>query len=94
MQGNQNLKKRRQEDIPTSSSKALVNIEDVHLSSHLPSDSRILDYCRQIQSPYCFLCRDTPVKIRFQPDGEELSTVLTHYFLSLKRNSAFENDSL
>ena len=62
----------------------LVDIETVHIDPDLPPAERLLNYLEQIKNPYCFLCGDTPVKIRFVSEEKSLKQSLYNYFVNLK----------
>ena len=68
-------------DIDTST---LVNIENVKTDDSLPDDERLKSYLEQIRNPYCFICGDTPVRVRFVAPEKTLSQSLGNYFMSLK----------
>jgi hypothetical protein len=50
----------------------------------LPAAKKMQSYLEQIVNPYCFLCGDTPVRIRFVAEDRTLKQSLCDYFLSLK----------
>ena len=64
---------------------SLVDITSVHIDTSLPAIQRMKDYLEQVKNPYCFLCGDTAVRIRFEPNGTDLSRLLKNYFVGLKR---------
>ena len=53
--------------------------DKVHVDFMIPQS-----YLEQIVNPYCFLCGDTPVRIRFVAEDRTLKQSLCDYFLSLK----------
>lgn len=62
----------------------LVDIRNIHIDSSLPAAKKMQSYFEQIVNPYCFLCGDTPVRIRFVAEDRTLKQSLCDYFLSLK----------
>lgn len=63
---------------------ALADVNQIHLDPELPEKERMEGFFSQIGNPYCFLCGDTPVKIRFVNENKPLKQSLVSYFLSLK----------
>lgn len=72
-------------DITAVNKSELVNIEEVIIDTNLPAPERMLRYLEQIKNPYCFLCRETPVKISFAAESQELSEVIKRHFIRLKQ---------
>lgn len=62
----------------------LINIKTVHVDTSLPAAKRMLHYLEQIKNPYCFLCGETPVKIRFSDTGKPLDEAIKSHFIGLK----------
>lgn len=62
----------------------LVNIENIEIDDSLSADEKLESYMEQIKNPYCFVCGDTPVRIRFVAPEKSLSQSLGDYFMSLK----------
>lgn len=81
----QQLSRLSQVEIDALEKKDLVDIRDVHIDRNLPAPMRMLKYLDEIENPYCFLCGDVPVKLRFSSDGDELNTLLKSHFITLKR---------
>ena len=63
----------------------LADIRDVKIDGSLPEEERLRRYLEQIKNPYCFLCGEIPVKIRFSADGGELEEILKRHFIALKQ---------
>ncbi|GHU79626.1 hypothetical protein FACS1894191_2860 [Clostridia bacterium] len=63
---------------------ALIDIKTVKIDISLPIANRMLSYLEQIKNPYCFLCGETPVKIRFSDTGKTLDEAIKGHFLGLK----------
>ena len=63
----------------------LVDIRKINIDTNLPPEQRMIDYLEQIKNPYCFLCGDSTVRIRFEPTGDELKGKLKDFFISLKK---------
>lgn len=78
------LQQLRNVDITQVDHNTLVDIRNVHIDSSLPAAKKMQSYFEQIINPYCFLCGDTPVRIRFASEGKTLKQSLCDYFLSLK----------
>ena len=84
MIGKAQLQQMRSVDITQVDRSALVDIRNIHIDSSLPAAKKMQSYLEQIVDPYCFLCGDTPVKIRFVAEGKTLKRSLCDYFISLK----------
>jgi hypothetical protein len=63
----------------------LVDIKTIRINTSLPADQRMERYLEQIRNPYCFLCGDSVVRLRFAEGGGELKSKLKNYFISTKR---------
>jgi hypothetical protein len=63
----------------------LVDIRTVKIDASLPAALRTERYLEQIRNPYCFLCGEAVVRIRFEPNGEDLKNRLKNYLKSLKK---------
>ena len=59
------LRRMAQVDIRTVNPDELVEIEDVKISGDLSKEDRVLDYIRQIKTPYCYLYHGIIVKVSF-----------------------------
>lgn len=71
-------------DITKADRSKMVDVNDISIDSSLPVAQKVKNYIEQIKNPYCFLCGDTPVKIRFVSDTKSLKSSLKDYFISLK----------
>ena len=78
------LQQMRNLDITQVDRSTLVDIRNIHVDSSLPAAKKMQSYFEQIVNPYCFLCGDTPVRIRFVAEDRTLKQSLCDYFLSLK----------
>ena len=78
------LQEMRSVDITQVDRSTLVDIRNIHIDTALPAVQKVQSYLEQIGNPYCFLCGDTPVKIRFVSESKTLKQSLCDYFLSLK----------
>lgn len=78
------LQQMRNVDITQVDRSTLVDIRNIHIDSSLPAAKKMQSYFEQIVNPYCFLCGDTPVRIRFVAEDRTLKQSLCDYFLSLK----------
>lgn len=63
----------------------LVDIRGIKIDTSLSPEQRMLDYLEQVKNPYCFLCGDSAVRVRFEPAGDELKSKLENFFISLKK---------
>lgn len=66
----------------------LVDIQSVQIDPDLPPDLRMESYLEQIKNPYCFMCKDTVVRLRFEPGEGELRSRLKNFLISLKNNES------
>ena len=71
-------------DIEAADRSGLVDITQVKVDTALPAAERMENYLDQIKNPYCFLCGETRVRVRFKPEGQELKSKLTSFFSTLK----------
>lgn len=63
----------------------LVNVEEISIDTSIPVTQRMMKYLEQVKNPYCFLCGETPVKVCFAPESDDLGKKIKTYFLGLKR---------
>ena len=78
------LQELRDTDITQVDRDILVDINDVKIDSSLSADEKVDSFIEQIKNPYCFLCGDTPVRIRFVSESKSLRKSLRDYFMGLK----------
>lgn len=78
------LQQMKNVDITQANRSTLVDIHNIHIDSSLPAAKKMQSYLEQIVNPYCFLCGDTSVRIRFVAEDRTLKQSLRNYFLSLK----------
>lgn len=71
-------------DVTKIDRNTLVDIKEIYIDSKQPEGERMQSLLSQIGNPYCFMCGDTPVKIRFTKRDKTLKQSLSNYFLSLK----------
>ena len=71
-------------DITTVDRKTLVDISEVQIDTSQPATEKMQSYFEQVQNPYCFLCGDTPVRIRFVSENKTFTESVGNYFKSLK----------
>ena len=64
---------------------SLVDIHTIRIDKDLPAAQRAEQYLEQIKNPYCFLCGESVVRVRFDPDGGDLRNRLKNYFISCKK---------
>ncbi len=63
----------------------LVDIQSVKIDTSLPLNQRMQNYLEQVKNPYCFICDDTAVHIRFAQGGNDLTYRLKNFFAGLKK---------
>ena len=78
------LQQMKSVDITQVDRSTLVDIHNVNIDISLSVAEKIQSYFEQIVNPYCFICGDTPIKIRFVSENKTLKQSLYNYFLSLK----------
>lgn len=78
------LDKMKSVDITKVDRQSLVDITDIQIDSTLPTTQKMQSYLKHVKNPYCFLCGDTPVRIRFVSKSKTLAQSLDNYFSSLK----------
>ena len=71
-------------DITQVDCSTLVDIANIHIDGSWPAAKKIQSFLEQVVNPYCFLCGDTPIRIRFVTEDKALKQALCDYFLSLK----------
>ncbi len=71
-------------DITAIERDTLVELGAVGLDTVRPAAERREVFLRQVKNPYCFLCGDTPVRIRFVAGDRTLAEALGGYFRRLK----------
>lgn len=64
----------------------LTDIQEVKIDSSLPVGQRLADYIQQVKNPYAYRCGSVTVLLQFNPDGKDLSQVLTGYFQAQKNH--------
>lgn len=79
-----NFEAMRQIEIDTVKTETLVDVTKIQIDTDLPQQERLVNLIAEVGNPYLFLVGNTPVKVRFAPDGENLSTCLEHYFSSVQ----------
>ena len=78
------LQEMRSVDITQVDRSTLADIRNIHIYRTRQTTKKMQSYLEQIRNPYCFLCGDTPVKLRFVSEHKTLKQSLCDYFLSLK----------
>ena len=63
----------------------LADIQGLEIDPAMPLEARMESYLEQVKNPYCFLCGNTVIRVRFAPDGDTLQNKLEHFFVSLKK---------
>lgn len=74
----------RETEITKTDRASLIDINNVIIDASLPSERRTESFITQISNPYCFLCGETPVRVRFVSPNKPLAGSLGDYFISLK----------
>ena len=64
---------------------SLVDIRTIRIDKNLPAAERMEQYLEQIRNPYCFLCGESVVRLRFNEDAGDLKSHLKNYFVSCKK---------
>ena len=64
---------------------SLVDIHTIKSGKNLTAARRAEQYLEQIRNPYCFLCGDSVVRVRFTEDSGDLKDRLKNYFVSCKK---------
>ncbi len=62
----------------------LVDIRTIKIDPLQSAIQRMESYIAQIGNPYLFSCDGAAVRVRFDPDGGELTHRLKNHFASLK----------
>ncbi len=78
------LQQMKNRDITQAEHSALADICGIRIDSSLPAAAKVQSFFDQVGDPYCFLCGDTPVRVRFVAEERSLKDALRTYFLSLK----------
>ena len=63
----------------------LVDINAVKIDPNLSVAQRMEQYLGQVKNPYCFLCGDSVVRLKFHEEGGELKDHLKNFFISCKQ---------
>jgi hypothetical protein len=71
-------------DITKVDRDSLTDINSVKVDNSLPTAQKMQSFFEQVKNPYCFMCGDTPVRIRFVSDEKTLTESIGNYFTSLK----------
>jgi hypothetical protein len=71
-------------DITTVDRKTLIDLSGIQIDTSQTTAEKMQSYFEQVQNPYCFLCGDTPVRIRFVSEHKTLTESVGNYFKSLK----------
>lgn len=79
------LEERKQLGLEKIDRTGLADIHTIRIDTFLPFEQRMTDYLEQVKNPYCFLCGDTVVHVRFDPSGDELKNKLKNFLISLKK---------
>ena len=74
----------KDENITQLDRASLVDLYCVSINSSLPTAEKVQNYFEQIANPYCFLCGETPVRVRFVAENRTLKELLCAYFSRLK----------
>ena len=64
---------------------SLVDIRTIRIDKSLPATERMEQYLEQIRNPYCFLCGESVIRLRFSDDAGDLKSHLKNYFVSCKK---------
>jgi hypothetical protein len=64
----------------------LADIKNIHIDPSQNILQRMENYMEQIKNPYCFLCGDSIVKLRFEKEGKELKYKMKKYLENIKNS--------
>ena len=78
------LDRMSQTEIDKADRTKLVDIQTIKIDPLQSVVQRMESYIKQIKNPYLFLCGGTAVKMRFEPDGKDLTHKLKNYYISIK----------
>lgn len=72
-------------DVDTVQRENLRELSEVRLDTESAKEERIADFVRQIGNPYCFLCGETVVKVRFsrEENAASFDALFEQYLSSL-----------
>lgn len=70
-------------DIRTVDKSTLVDIKTVTFNPKLNPEEKTAEYIRQIKNPYCYLCCDYAVKLKFADNGKNIEDCFLEYIDSL-----------
>lgn len=79
------LDQMNQTDIKKIDREKLVDIQTIKIDPLQSAAQRMESYLKQIKNPYCFLCGDTAVRVRFEQNGTDLTYRLKNYYISMKK---------
>jgi len=79
------LDQMNQTDIKKIDREILVDIQTIKIDPLQYAAQRMESYLNQIKNPYCFLCGDTAVRVRFEQNGTDLTHRLKNYYISMKK---------
>lgn len=79
------LDQMNQTDIKKIDREKLVDIQTIKIDPLQSAAQRMESYLKQIKNPYCFLCGDTAVRVRFEQNGTDLTHRLKNYYISMKK---------
>ena len=79
------LDQMNQTDIKKIDREKLVDIQTIKIDPLQSAAQRMESYLKQIKNPYCFLCGDTAVRVRFEQNGPDLTHRLKNYYISMKK---------
>ncbi len=78
------LSSMREMEITQVDRASLIDIGGVKINTAQPVEQRLETFIKHIKNPYCFLCGDTPVRVRYVTPEKTLAKSLSDYFISLK----------
>ena len=78
------LQQMKNRDITQVEHSALADICSIRIDGSLPTAAKVQSFFERVGNPYCFLCGNTPVRVRFVAEERSLKDALRTYFLSLK----------
>lgn len=76
------LKEYSEQCISTIDKSQLTDISTVKVDENLSHEEKVLSYIEQAGNPYCFMCGETCVKIRFKENGTNIEDAVGRYLAS------------
>lgn len=75
--GTKTLEDMRNVDVRLVDKSELVDINNIIININDGPEKKIREYIKQIKNPYCFLCNDYAVKLRFADNNRTIEDCFT-----------------